>query len=125
MSKSRKQKELSLIEARQVKEKAEMIKHLEKVPIIEVACQKTCIGRSTYYRWLKEDPDFRIGAEKALINGRERLNDMAESVVVKKVSEGDLSASKYYLGHNHPNYHAKSHPPLKKEEMPFIVNLQK
>lgn len=93
------------------------------MPVIEVACQKVGVGRSTYYRWLKEDKEFRASVEDALGYGRDRMNDMAESVVIKKVSEGDLGASKYYLGHNHPNYHAKSHPPLRDDEQPHIIYL--
>lgn len=116
-------KKPSLIEARQVKEKEAMLEHLLKMPIIEVACQKTGIGRSTYYRWLKEDKKFLAKTEDALGYGRDRMNDMAESVVVKKVSEGDLGASKYYLSHNHPNYHAKSQAPPRSDDQPRIIYL--
>lgn len=101
------------------------MEHLVKMPVIEVACQKAGIGRTTYYRWLKEDKKFRLEAENAVSQGKDRINDMAESVVIKKVSEGDLGASKYYLGHNHPNYHARSRAPNRDDDEPRIVYMDR
>lgn len=43
-----------------------LLEHLEKTPIVQIACDKSGIGRSTYYRWLQNDPIFAKSAKKAL-----------------------------------------------------------
>ena len=43
-----------------------LLDHLEKTPIVQIACEKSGTGRSTYYRWLQSDPIFAKKAKKAL-----------------------------------------------------------
>jgi hypothetical protein len=43
-----------------------LLEHLEKTPIVQIACEKSGVGRSTYYRWLQNDPVFAKKAKKAL-----------------------------------------------------------
>ncbi len=47
-------------------DKTLLLEHLEKTPIVQIACEKGGIGRSTYYRWLQSDPVFAKKAKKAL-----------------------------------------------------------
>ena len=35
-----------------------VLDQLRKSPIVEAACQKAGITRTTFYRWKKDDPDF-------------------------------------------------------------------
>jgi hypothetical protein len=42
---------------------------LEKVPIIQVACEKTGISRNSVYRWKREDKSFAKKMDEAIANG--------------------------------------------------------
>lgn len=64
---------------RQAKEKELLAAQLEKIPIVSVACEKTGVGRSTYYRWLEEDSEFAKRCAEALEKGVSLVCDMAES----------------------------------------------
>lgn len=113
----------SLIEARQEKEKEALLEQLEKVPIVHIACAKAGVGRTTYYRWLREDKEFCHATDECRQKGIDAINDLAESVIIKKIQEGDVGAAKYWLNHNHPNYHAKSQAPPRSDDQPRIIYL--
>ena len=89
---------------RQPRQKKQLLEQLERVPVIEVACKKVGIARSTYYRWIAEDSEFESSAEKALDAGRSVINDVAESKIIQKVSDGDWRAVKYWLESNNKRY---------------------
>ena len=89
---------------RQPRQKKQLLEQLERVPVIEVACKKVGIARSTYYRWIAEDSEFESSAEKALDAGRCVINDVAESKIIQKVSDGDWRAVKYWLESNNKRY---------------------
>lgn len=95
------------IQNRQVKEKQVLIDQLRKTPIIQIACEKTGVGRATYYRWSKEDSDFAQKATEALTEGSLLVNDMAESQLISAIKDKNLSAIIYWLNHHHPNYATK------------------
>ncbi len=50
--------------------------------------------------------------------GRENINDVAESVILKAVHAGDMKGSQYWLSHNHPRYVAL-------ERIPYLASLNK
>ena len=52
---------------------------LKKVPIVQVACEKTGISRNSIYRWKREDKNFSKAMDKALAEGEALVNDMSES----------------------------------------------
>lgn len=80
---------------------------LRETPNIRYACTKMGIHHATYYRWRMRHPDFYGEVLFAIGIGREKMNDIAESVILKKVQEGDLGASKYWLGNNNIRYMTK------------------
>lgn len=92
------------ITKRQVKEKGALIDQLKKLPIVQIACEKTGVGRTTYYRWKKEDPDFAFDSEEAIQTGRSLINDMAESQLLSEIKEKNMTAIIFWLKHNHPIY---------------------
>ncbi len=92
------------IEKRQQKEKQLILEHLKKFPIIEVACSKSGVGRSTFYRWRKEDAEFGRQVDLAIEDGIKLINDMAESQLLTAIKEGNISAIFYWLNHRHPSY---------------------
>lgn len=62
--------------------------YLKKSCNISATCSALNISRTTWYRWLKGDPEL-----KQLINDSEQaLLDNAETMLYKKVTEGDLTA---------------------------------
>lgn len=87
--------------------KTRFLKELEKSGNVFLSCLKMNIHRSTYYRWKKEDKNFRKKATEAEGHGRENNVDIGEHSLMKKVREGDLGAIKYLLSYNSPRYRPK------------------
>ena len=48
------------------------------------------MDRSTYYKWLKEDEDFKIEVES--VEPKELFLDFTESKLVEKINTGDTTA---------------------------------
>src|SRR5438552_3470142 len=79
------------IEARQQKEKEQLLEQLRKMPIVQIACEKLGIARSTYYRWRKEDPVFSNQADSAIDYGIKFMNDMAESQLLSSIRDKNMT----------------------------------
>lgn len=84
--------------------KSQLLEQLKKTPIIQIACERSGVGRATYYRWRKEDPAFAKIADEAVLEGRLLINDMAESQLIAAVRERNMPAITYWLRHHHPDY---------------------
>ena len=66
-----------------IKENKELIlSQLKKTPIVQLACEKTGIGRATYYRWRKSDKRFKKNSDCALLE--------IKTFLPEKYSECDL-----------------------------------
>lgn len=67
--------------------KEEFIRTLENagMGIIFQACFLTKVPRSTYYLWVRTDPDFAKRTEEARLRGRQNLIHLAESGLIKNV----------------------------------------
>lgn len=89
---------------RRAKNKEVIIENLKRIPIVQVVCEKSGIGRSTYYRWHNEDEEFARLADEALASGRGFINDLAESQLLKAIQNNDLTAIIFWLKHNHRQY---------------------
>lgn len=89
---------------RQKIQKDKLVEELEKTPVIEVACRKIGIARATYYRWRKSDQAFLERSEDSIQNGRNLINDMAESQLLSEIKEKNMTAIIFWLKHNHPVY---------------------
>lgn len=87
-----------------MKNKEILIEQLKTTPVIQVACQKANVGRASYYRWLKEDEDFKKKADEALNDGNLFINDLAESKLISAIKDGNMTAIIYWLKHHHPAY---------------------
>jgi hypothetical protein len=85
-------------------QKQSVLGHLRTMPIIETACRQAGIGRATFYRWRKEDPEFNKLADEALKEGTLLVNDMAETQLVSAIKDKNISAITYWLKHHHPTY---------------------
>ena len=83
-----------------------IIEQLKKIPIVEIACEKVGISRSTYYRW-REDRAFAEAADAAMKDGELYINDLSEAQVVSLIREKNWSAIAFWLRAHHPRYAAK------------------
>jgi hypothetical protein len=88
----------------QKRNKARVIAALSEMPIIEAACKKAEVSRATYYRWFKEDESFQKDVERAMQEGDDRVNGLAESKVVSKIQDGDMRAITFWLNNRSHRY---------------------
>lgn len=86
------------------KQKKTLIIQLRRTPIVEFACGRAGVGRSTYYKWRAQDKIFARVADSALESGQFLINDAAESQLIRKIQDGDNTAIIFWLKHNHPKY---------------------
>ena len=89
------------------KVKTALIEQLSKTPIVEYACSRTGIGRTTFYRWKKESKEFSDKADEALRLGFERISDMAETKLISAIKDGQLPAITFWLKHRNTAYKTK------------------
>ena len=64
------------------------------------ACREAGISRMTYYRWLKNDPEFKRGCELA----RTMFHDEVKDRLMMQVLNGSVRATIAYLKLYHPDY---------------------
>jgi len=81
-----------------------IVEQLKKIPIIQVACEKVGISRSTYYRWCEQDEEFAKKAEASQSEGLAFVNDMAESQLINAIRNQNLTAVMYWLNHRNKAY---------------------
>ncbi len=86
------------------KTKELLLEQLRKTPILETAVQKIGISKMTVSRWRKESKSFNKAVEDALLDGRLKINDVAESTIISLIAQGKFEASKYWLNNNDPRY---------------------
>lgn len=92
---------------RNTAEKKVLLEQLRKIPIIQIACERSDIGRTTYYRWRREDEKFRKAADEAMLDGEEMINDLSESQLITLIKEKNFSAIQLWLRQHHPKYRTK------------------
>jgi predicted DNA binding protein len=83
------------------------LEELRKIPIIQVACEKTGISRNSIYRWKRKDEKFSQKMEQALIDGEAFVNDMSESQLLSMIKEGEWPAISFWLRHRNPKFKDK------------------
>ncbi len=92
---------------RQQKDKEAVIENLKRMPIIEIACNKSCVSRATYYRWKEQDPAFSQAVDKAQEEGEALIRDVAVSKIIKGINDDNLTAAMYWLNHRDPRFSNK------------------
>jgi hypothetical protein len=74
--------------------KKAIIQALEQsLGVVTTACKKVGIGRTQFYQWLKDDPEFKREVEDI----SNITLDFAESQLHKQIREGSTSATIFYL----------------------------
>jgi predicted peroxiredoxin len=92
---------------KKIKLQNQFFEELKKVPIVQVACEKTGISRNSIYRWKKEDPEFSKKMDQAISDGVAFVNDMSESQLLTMIKEKNWSAISFWLRHRNDNYKNK------------------
>jgi predicted ArsR family transcriptional regulator len=102
---------------REIKEK--FLEVLREMPIIEIACKKSGIGRTTYYRWRRTDHAFASMSDDAWRQGIDFINDMSESQMIHMIKEKKIAAISMWLKHNSSRYRVTPRTPtLPTQESP-------
>ncbi len=87
--------------------KDSFLEQLRKIPIVQVACEKTNISRNSIYRWRKEDPKFLEEMELALSEGEALVNDMTENQLLSLIKDKSWNAISFWLRHRNPKFREK------------------
>jgi len=88
-------------------QKEEVLEILRRTPIVQTACQKTGISRATFYRWKRESKTFAQQADKALAEGCDLINDLAESQLLTAIKNQNMTALMFWLRNRHSSYAEK------------------
>jgi len=92
---------------KKIKLQKQFFEELRKVPIVQVACEKTGLSRNSIYRWKKEDKEFSEKMDQAMADGVAFVNDMSESQLLTMIKEKNWSAISFWLKHRNDNYKNK------------------
>jgi len=67
---------------------------------------------------VKDDDDFSVASDSAIMDGKSYVNDMAHNQLIRSISEGHFPAVKFQLVNCHDDYHPKkTTSPYRIEEM--------
>lgn len=97
----------STVDRRQKRLKQDLLEKFRKIPIVQIACEKSGVSRATYYRWRKDDEPFANAADEALHEGALMINDMAESQLLAAIRDGNMTGIIFWLKHRHKAYSTK------------------
>lgn len=89
------------------KDKKALLEHLRKTPIIQFGCERAGVSRATFYRWRKEDKAFSAKADKAITEGTNLINDMAESQLLSAIKDRNLTGIIFWLKNHKQIYSDK------------------
>jgi ACT domain-containing protein len=81
-----------------------LLEEVGKHGIIQSACDKHGISRQTFYRWMKDYPDFLKEVTEAQSLGVGVVNDVALSNILAGIKSKDMNSTKYWLSHRHPEF---------------------
>lgn len=87
--------------------KALLIEQIKKTPIVQVACEKMNIGRSTFYRWKNQDKEFSKMVDESMQEGTDFVSDLAESRLVEAIRDRNLRAVLFWLRSHSARYATK------------------
>lgn len=87
--------------------KTAAIEQLKEMPLVTYTCQKYGIPKSTFYKWKLIDEDFKIQVENSINIGRETVNDIAISQLLKKINNGETVPIIFWLKNNSPMFNEK------------------
>lgn len=104
--KNKTEKRLETLAVKTKQQKQAFLEQLPKYPVVQVACEKSGVGRSTYYAWRK-DKEFAKLADEAIKSGTYFINDMAESKLIQNIQSGNNTAIIFWLKNHHGSYNER------------------
>jgi len=93
--------------AKKNKIKDAFLAELRKIPIVQVAAEKSGVSRQSIYRWRQDDEEFATEMDEALAEGEALVSDMSESQLLTLIKEKNFSAIRFWLNHRSPKYKDK------------------
>jgi hypothetical protein len=91
------------------------LEQIRKIPIIQVACERVGVARSSVYRWRDENEEFRKELEEALADGEMMVNEISESQLISLIRDKNWPAISFWLRHRNPKF---------KERLEINANIQ-
>ncbi|HMS50200.1 MAG TPA: hypothetical protein PKA02_02040 [Candidatus Saccharibacteria bacterium] len=88
------------------KNKNKILGILQENPNFQRACKKAGFARSTVYRWMESDTEFRNDVRNAQELGQDTMNDYVEAKLVENIQNNNQRSIEFYLRHNNPKYAA-------------------
>ncbi len=82
----------------------ELTKELEKNYLLQGACNKLGLTRSTVYRWMQENEEFAVKLRTAQAIGRRSMSDYVESKLLKNIGDHNQRAIEFWLKCNNEHY---------------------
>lgn len=98
------EKKRQTISARQTKDREAILTQLKKMPILQIACERAGVARSSYYRWRDSDEEFRKATDEAIAEGEAFITDMSESQLISLIRDKHFPAVQLWLRQHHPKY---------------------
>ena len=95
------------IQERIAKNKAALLEQFRKMPILQIALERSSVSRSTYYNWCDEDLEFKKNADQAIVEGESLISDMSEGQLISLIRDKHFPAVQLWLRQHHPKYSAK------------------
>lgn len=83
------------------------LEELKRIPIIQVACEKVGISRTSVYRWREKDKKFAEEMDVALEEGEALINDLTEAQLLNMIKEKEWCAISFWLRHRNPKFKEK------------------
>lgn len=91
-----------------IDERSKFIKTLSEIPHVRRACKIVGVDHSTFYRWKKDNLDFKKSVEVAQKAGRDYMTENVERALYKNaVEKGDPASQRFWLENNDPRYMKK------------------
>ena len=92
------------ISIRQEKEKQLILEQLRRLPVIQVACERSGISRATFYRFRAESQEFRALADEAIEEGMAFITDLSEAQLISMVRDKNFQAVQFWLRKHNRRY---------------------
>lgn len=88
-------------------QRKKLIESLKESGNVSFACKRTGISRDTYYRWRAMSEQFSDEMDAAILSGKEFVNDLAHTQLIRHIQGGDMGAIKFQLANCHDDYMPK------------------
>lgn len=86
------------------KSKKLILEQLRKMPLIQVACEKSGVARASFYRWKQKDKEFAKEIDTAIAEGEAMITDMSEVQLINLIRDKNFQAVQLWLKSHHPKY---------------------